>query len=588
MKLLAIHYNHNCAVGFAEDGQVKFLISEERFCRMKNATGFPIQTLRYVADTYLDGDPNNADQIAIVDATGQIASRMCRLGIQPRPYKDYYWKKKERLLHSLHEPAHGKLGGIKRFIRARLGNVLPVRADDNDESKLAILREVGLDPKKVRYLDHHACHAWSAAYFAPVCDGDPWLVLTLDGEGDNLSSTVSVLRNGNFTRISSGDRDASLGRIYSETTAYLGMKTNEHEFKLMGMAPYADSEQTERLASELATLISVSGDGTFRMTVPATQVLRSLVPLYAFERFDTIAGAVQKLTEELVCQWAEHWIRETGIHDVAATGGVFMNVKAAKKLSEHPLVNRLFVVPSASDESLPIGGLWHLAVSNGCPVRPIGDLYLGRGISDDDVETMIGRDLLAREFEIEKFVDEDQLANRIGDLLAEDAIVARCSGREEWGARALGNRSILCNPSKFSNVERLNNKIKCRDFWMPFAPSILSEEVSRYVINGKNTFAPYMAITFDSTPLARDHFPAAVHPRDFTMRPQVVTKDWNPQYHAILSAFMKRTGIGGVLNTSFNLHGEPNVSAPEDAIKTVRNSGLDYVVIGKVLFRKRS
>jgi carbamoyltransferase len=137
-------------------------------------------------------------------------------------------------------------------------------------------------------------------------------------------------------------------------------------------------------------------------------------------------------------------------------------------------------------------------------------------------------------------------------------------------------------------VERLNNKIKCRDFWMPFAPSILSEEVSRYVINGKNTFAPYMAITFDSTPLARDHFPAAVHPRDFTMRPQVVTKDWNPQYHAILSAFMKRTGVGGVLNTSFNLHGEPNVSAPEDAIKTVRNSGLDYVVIGKVLFRKRS
>src|SRR5262245_6576016 len=134
MKLLAIHYNHNCAVGFAEDGQVKFLISEERFCRLKNATGFPIQTLQYVADTYLDGDPNNADQIAIVDATGQFASRMCRLGIQPRPYKDYYWKKKDSLLRSLREPVQSKLGGVKRFIRAALSKALPTRHGDDHES----------------------------------------------------------------------------------------------------------------------------------------------------------------------------------------------------------------------------------------------------------------------------------------------------------------------------------------------------------------------------------------------------------------------------------------------------------------------
>jgi carbamoyltransferase len=175
----------------------------------------------------------------------------------------------------------------------------------------------------------------------------------------------------------------------------------------------------------------------------------------------------------------------------------------------------------------------------------------------------------------------------VARLLADDEIVARCSGREEWGARALGNRSIMCNPSKFNNIERLNAKIKCRDFWMPFTPSIRAEDLPAYIDNPKNIFAPYMAITFDTTQLARQHFAAAVHPRDYTMRPQEVHADWNPEYHAILSAFKQKTGIGGVLNTSFNLHGEPNVSTPEDAIRTVRNSGLDFVLIGRRLFQKK-
>ena len=342
MKSLAIHYNHNCAVGYAEKGEIKFLISEERFCRIKNATGFPIQTLRYVAETYLNGDPNAADQIAIIDGTGEIAARMCRIGIEPRPYRDYYWKRKRKLLSVLRGPAPNRLRNLGRSLRSRLYGRPGDAFARHQESKLAILREVGLDPAKVLYLDHHSCHASSAAYFTPVCDGDPWLVLTLDGEGDRLSSTVSIFRDGNFTRVSSGDRDVSLGRIYSETTAYLGMKPLEHEFKLMGMAPYADSDQVERLAKDLTALITVADDGTFRMSVPATQILRTLVPLYTFERFDVIAGAVQRLTEDLVCQWAEHWIKETGIADVAVSGGVFMNVKAAKKLSERPVVKRLF------------------------------------------------------------------------------------------------------------------------------------------------------------------------------------------------------------------------------------------------------
>lgn len=586
MKAIAIHYGHNCTVGYAEDGQIRTLLSEERLCRIKNAAGFPSLALQYVADTHLSGDVRNADQIAIVDGLGTRAEELCRIGLEARRYGDYYWKSKEQRLRRLAAFAPEAPRRLFRSVKASLAG----RSDEDSRARAAqarIVDKLGFDPAKVVFLDHHAMHAASAAYFSPIVDGGDWLVLTLDGQGDGLSSTVSLFRDGAFTRLSAGGAKESLGRIYGETTAYLGMKSDEHEFKLMGMAPYADQDQVNRLAAQLAALIWVDPQGVFRTAVPTSQILKRLVALYAFERFDVIAGAVQKITEDLIWTWAEHWMKATGVGRVAVAGGVFMNVKAAKRLAEHPLLTELFVVPSAGDESLPIGALWELARRAQQPITPVHDLYLGREFSDEIVDAMIARDGLEADFEIERFADTPALAERVADLLAQDEIVARCSGREEWGARALGDRSIMCNPSKFTNIERLNAKIKCRDFWMPFTPSIRAEDLPDYIDNPKKIFAPYMAITFDTTALARRHFAAAVHPRDYTMRPQEVIAAWNPEYHAILTAFKARTGIGGVLNTSFNLHGEPNVSTPEDAIRTVRNSGLDYVLIGRRLLRKR-
>lgn len=584
MKSIAIHYGHNCTVGYADGGEIKTLLSEERLCRVKNATGFPALALRHVVDEHLGGDLKNVDQVAIIDGTGARAHQLNRIGFGTKHYLDYYWKNKEahlKKMNFIHSGIHKRfLKSIRLKLRGLTGHA--------EIAKAEMIRKIGLEPEKVLFLDHHACHAATVAHFSPVSDGGSWLVLTLDGEGDGLSSTVSIFEDGRFTRVSANARGDSLGLIFGQTTSYLGMKSNEHEFKLMGMAPYADQEHVARVARNLSALIRLDETGQFRMSIPATDIMKSLFRIYAFERFDVISGAIQKLTEDLVCEWAGHWIKATGVANVAVSGGVFMNVKAAKKLAEHPLVERLFVAPSASDESLPIGALWLLHRPEGLPVRAIDDLYLGRNFSDEYVEAMIARESLAAEFDIEDFETPSQLATRVADLLAADEIVARCSGREEWGARALGNRSIMCNPSNFANIERLNSKIKCRDFWMPFTPSILQEALPNYILNHKNTFAPYMAITFDTTQLARSHFAAAVHPRDFTMRPQEVVAKWNPDYHAILSEFKARTGIGGVLNTSFNLHGEPNVSTPEDAIRTVRQSELDYVVIGKRLFRKRS
>lgn len=586
MKALAIHYGHNCTVGLAIDGEVVCLLSEERICRKKNATGYPFQALQYVVDRYLDGKIENADCIGVADGTGQGAAYLLVHGTEPKRYLDYYWKNKLSIWNRL--MAQEAMFPVMSALRRLLSPIIDrMRQDKISAARSQILIAVGLNPQKVSFFDHHGCHAASAAYFSPLMTGAEWLVLTLDGEGDGLSSTVSRFHNGKFERLSSNSNQVSLGYVYAETTAYLGMKSNEHEFKLMGMAPYADSAHVDRLASELSKLIEIGTDGTFRAKNSTTAILPQLARIYAFERFDVISGAVQKLTEDLICQWAEFWIAKTGISQVAVAGGVFMNVKAAKKLLESDRVGELFVVPSTSDESLPIGVLWQMAQQNNTPVKPIRDLYLGRSFDNGYVAQMITRDGLETDFDIERFESSDAVATRVATLLAQDEIVARCCGREEWGARALGNRSILCNPSGFQNIERLNSKIKCRDFWMPFTPSLLAEEMGRYVVNPRGVFAPYMAITFDSTPLARRHFSAAVHPRDFTMRPQAVVEEWNQDYHRLIAKFRDITGIGGLLNTSFNLHGEPNVSTPEDAIRTVRNSGLDYVLIGDVLFKKK-
>jgi carbamoyltransferase len=207
---------------------------------------------------------------------------------------------------------------------------------------------------------------------------------------------------------------------------------------------------------------------------------------------------------------------------------------------------------------------------------------LGKEWTDAEIGKYL-KEHVGKKYKIRKCADiEDEVAK----LLASGEVVARFNGRAEWGARALGNRSILANPSDFNTIKLINEMIKNRDFWMPFTPSMLAAEEKRYTLNPKKVFAPYMAITFESTAEAQRDLPAAMHPYDHTIRPQMVLKEWNQSYHKLITAFKKRTGIGGVLNTSFNLHGEPNVNSPADAIHTMDNSGLRNLAIGSWLVQK--
>ena len=263
-----------------------------------------------------------------------------------------------------------------------------------------------------------------------------------------------------------------------------------------------------------------------------------------------------------------------------------MNVKANQLIAELPEVKSIYIVPSCGDESTSFGAaFWayqKYADVEKYPIVPLKDLYLGTEYSDREISQELKK-VRYRSLKIEKKAD---IEKTVAGLLAKNKIVARFKGRAEWGARALGNRSIIANPSSFNVIKEINDQIKSRDFWMPFAPSIKLERLEKYVTNPKKIKVPYMIMTLDSTDLGKKELVAAMHPYDGTLRPQAVERDWNPGYWRLIDEFEKLTGIGGVLNTSFNLHGFPIVQTPEDALYVLEHSGLKYLAIGSYLVSK--
>jgi carbamoyltransferase len=267
-----------------------------------------------------------------------------------------------------------------------------------------------------------------------------------------------------------------------------------------------------------------------------------------------------------------------------------MNVKANMLLAAEDWARDLFVFPSCGDESNAVGAAY-LGYLDRCDAagqppapRPVGPAYLGPGLDDGEVESLIrARDLGSRY----RLSEPERIEERIAELLVTDGVVARCAGRMEFGARALGNRSILANPGDPRIVPLINRMIKNRDFWMPFAPTLLREREADYLVNPKGLASPYMMLAFPTNPKRRDEIIAAVHPHDGTARAHILDETWNPAYHRIVREFERRTGVGGVLNTSFNLHGEPLVASAEDAVDTFERSGLRHLALGRWLISKK-
>jgi carbamoyltransferase len=295
-------------------------------------------------------------------------------------------------------------------------------------------------------------------------------------------------------------------------------------------------------------------------------------------RFDAICAGVQLFVERRLAEWVRRAIRQTHIHKVALSGGIFMNVKANQAIAALPETDGLFVYPSCGDESNAMGaayGLYRKLKKPSDPeIEPLGPIEWGPESCEADIERALqagGEGLIVQQ--------PADIAAYAAGRLAQGEIVARFAGRAEFGARALGNRSILAHPGDPKAVRRINDQIKSRDFWMPFACSILKRRADDYLVNPKRIAAPYMMLTFPTTARSAE-IEAGLHPYDRTCRPQIVDPEWNPEYHRLIEAFESLTGTGAVLNTSFNLHGEPIVNTPEEALDVLRRSGLRCLIVG--------
>jgi len=563
MRILGIHDGHTSTACFFEDGRILDAVSEERFTRVKGQGGFPREAVEWIlASRGLE--PGDIDRIALV---GEV---------RPLVSIEQYAVGRQRVF-----PYVVKLypGDPRGLIRAYVAH--------NRKKRLATpeltagLTASGLSADKIEVVGHHLSHAATAYYLSPFhLDRKPTLVVTLDGSGDGLCGTVSsVDEEGNWRRLRDLSTFDSLGMVFSRATQYLAMKPWEHEYKLMGMAPYVSAKYARAAREILGRYVRLTDDG-LGLRNPSrlwgNSVLARMRKDFIGHRFDAVAAGAQMLHEQLVVELIGNWLRETGLRRLAVAGGCFMNVKANKLLMEMGECEELFVMPSGGDESCAIGSaLWayRQARQDGDgPIQPVGGLYWGPGFTGEQIEQALKP--FADKVEFRRC---DDVEAESAGLLAEHKIIGRLRGRMEWGARALGARSIVANPSRPQNLRRLNAAIKMRDFWMPFAPSILYERRADYAILPTDYVSYHMTMAYDSTAKAREDLVAALHPYDYTMRPQFVTRELNADYHKLLSEFEKLTGIGGVLNTSFNLHGWPIVCSPEDALRTLLNSELDYV-----------
>jgi carbamoyltransferase len=359
----------------------------------------------------------------------------------------------------------------------------------------------------------------------------------------------------------------------------------EHEYKLMGMAPYASGDRVNKAKDIFRSAFKFQEDGTWSLAPGVPDMMFSYDywrKRLEFTRFDYICAGLQSFTEEFLTAWVQGWLRRTGRRKLRLSGGVFMNVKLNKVIGELPEVDDLFVFPSCGDETNAFGGVWAFMADHGEAhlIDPLRTLYLGPKPAQEDYERVASQ---ARRLGWEVSTPA-MLEEAIAELLVQGEVVARVSGREEFGARSLGNRAILADPARPEVIKFVNKAIKCRDFWMPFAPSVMAEHADRHVYNPKGFAAPYMILAFDSRNTAE--VKAACHPEDATIRPQVVTSEGNPSYHRIIEQFHRRTGRGTVLNTSLNIHGEPIVSSPGDAFDVMRRSGLIHLALGPYLISK--
>ena len=600
MLILGINDSHDASACLLKDGKVLAAASEERYQRIKSTAGYPKNVIE-----------------ALFAATGCKASDLDHVAVGTKflvptnllnlnatfSVNDFFRFNEEYYYPIIYQNKSGRLADIfpnykpKGEVHYPTGKIPFVASAEISLAEIESLQPfrrnhiakfLGIDPAKIEFYDHHLCHAYYA-YFSNPQRHCSTAVVTSDSGGDKTYCMVGMFENGKFREIHR-NRNSLIGKFYTQSTLLLGMRPNEHEYKLMGLAPYASESYKKGPRDVFMAALQVDGLD-FKKDPGIRDFHFYLKERLKTFRFDGIAGGVQDWVEDLLVEWFQNIHKETKCRDFVYAGGVANNVKANQKITEQSFVDSFFIPAGPGDENLSVGACYlayeqsKLADKTPFEIAPMNNAYLGPKYDLRDIENFESHPFIQKHYDVYA-LDYSRVAN----LLASGEVIGVMFGEMEFGSRALGHRSLLADPSNPDMIRKINDLIKKRDFWMPFTPSILDECYDDYVINPKNIASNFMTITFDSTAKAKKDLVSAIHPYDHTARPQRVSEIDNPSYYRILKSFKERTGVGALLNTSLNIHGRPIVDKPIDLLNEILLEGgieLRVIVIDKRIFIKK-
>ena len=558
MLTLGINYSqmHDSSACIVRDGELLFAVAEERISRLKHDAGFPKNAI----GACLDFAKVRAEQLDEVCFGWQTAGPVFR--------------------HDLKCYATGKmpltyLNGLNSTL-----HFLSMWHQESGAKKFT--QQFGPTKAKMRFVDHHLAHAISAYAYSGF---DEAAVVIMDGRGAWEATTIWRGHNGRLDPVLMIPFPDSVGYFYSAFTEFLGFQPNSDEWKVMGLAPYGKAivdlsafidlkaapyrVRTKQLITNGATPFAGMTALLGPPRVPESDI---------DERHKDIAYAVQDACETAMMSVARMATEKTRCRNVCLAGGVALNSKANGKIVASGFVDKMFVQPAASDDGVALGAALapYLDDNGKLPNKPMRHGYWGPCFDDETVESAL------RTYKL-RYTRLPDPASSAADLLSLGKILGWFQGRMEFGPRALGSRSILADPRDPEMNAKVNNAVKFREWWRPFAPSLKKEAAGEYLESA--TDSPFMILTAQVRPEKRGVIPSVTHV-DGSARPQTVEKEFNPLYWRLIDEFGKRTGVPVVMNTSFNLRGEAIVHTPTDAIRTFFSSGMDALVIGSFLVEK--
>lgn len=563
---------HHPAAALLKDGEIVALASEERFVRVKYAIGFfPYYSVKFCLDTAgitLD----QVDAIAWSNNPYLAAERW--IAANNTTVK--------KLAYSFTRTLRKSKNGISKGLNFFDISLKPWQEEENEKAGFRIKFQTDINKIPFYCIDHHQSHAASAYYASGFEEAT---IITWDGSGDGLSATISHGKNGKLTLLEERS-DFSIGEIYWAIHRYLQLSD---EGSLMGLAGYGKPQGTfDKIASAEKLQMDFS---KIRHPVVGPNIgdSQGLIEWLGRprqeddeieERHKTIAADLQKLVEDFGFSFLKRALEMTKCRNVVFAGGVALNATMNGKFARSGLVDKIFIQPEAGDAGGSLGAAYMGYVNLGYDVKPkeMQHIYYGIGYTDDEIQKAL--DIVKVKY---RKLSRENLIERVAGLLADQKIIGWFQGRGEWGPRALGARSILGDPRDREMLYKVNAAVKYRDGWRPFAPSMLEEAADEYLEGA--VYAPFMIMTFPVREEKKHLIPAVVHV-DGTTRPQMVRREINPLYYDMIKRFGEKTGIPIVMNTSFNLKGEPVVNSPRDAVRTFYSSGLDALAIGNFLIEK--